>query len=264
MHPAVPPGIAMAVALLLALVAAGLRTLTPRGALVAAAIGTLVLVGGGWSGGLVLVTFFVTSSAIPRLLPWPTAMPDLVEGPRRARQVLANGGPAALGAAMGLWHPALGLWLLTGGLASAAADTWATEVGQRLGGAPRNLVTGKMVQAGVSGGVTAVGTIAGILGAGTIAAVGSLGAGGGRPAILLALAGTVAGTLGMLMDSLLGATWQACYRCPTCGLTCEAPVCRCGAGTELVRGFRWFDNDWVNAFSTVLATAASALLFWLG
>jgi uncharacterized membrane protein len=70
------------------------------------------------------------------------------------------------------------------------------------------------------------------------------------------LGAAVAGTLGALVDSLLGATVQATYWCGACGEPTEAAVhLRCGRPSTLVHGWRWMNNDAVNA----LATAAGAL-----
>jgi uncharacterized membrane protein len=58
---------------------------------------------------------------------------------------------------------------------------------------------------------------------------------------------TLAGLIGSLADSLLGATIQAIYRCPSCNKETERyPVHTCGSQTQLVRGYSWLDNDWVN------------------
>jgi uncharacterized protein (TIGR00297 family) len=262
MELAVSPGIALATAAGIALLATLLGTLTHRGGLAATAIGAVVLMGTGWPGGLMLVTFFLTSTGISRLSPGPEPVPDLVEDTRRtARQVLANGGAAGLSACIAAWHPVLGMWMLTAGVAAAAADTWATEVGQRRGTSPRNLITGETVAPGTSGGVTVAGTMAGVLGAGTIAAVASVVS--GMPVLPLLLTGTLVGTFGMLTDSVLGAAWQASFLCRACSARCESARHRCGARAELQKGVRWLDNDWVNALSTTLATAAGALAYWL-
>jgi uncharacterized membrane protein len=72
---------------------------------------------------------------------------------------------------------------------------------------------------------------------------------------LLAVGG-LAGAGGALLDSVLGATLQAGYRCPACACASEGAVHPCGSRTEHVRGLRWLDNDRVN----LAATLGGALL----
>ena len=67
----------------------------------------------------------------------------------------------------------------------------------------------------------------------------------------------VAGVAGAFVDSLLGATVQGAYWCPTCQEPLEvARHPRCGGRAILVRGWPWLTNDAVNA----LATATGAVL----
>ena len=96
------------------------------------------------------------------------------------------------------------------------ADTWATELGV-LNPTPPRLITNlrKVVEKGTSGGVSLVGTLASLAGAGIV----------GLLAALISPTGidwkffvwiSIAGLLGSLFDSLLGATVQATYYCPSC------------------------------------------------
>jgi uncharacterized membrane protein len=63
------------------------------------------------------------------------------------------------------------------------------------------------------------------------------------------------------MDSLLGATVQAIYYCPSCRKETERhPLHTCGTPTEQVRGWSWMNNDWVN-FACGGVGAGLALLF---
>ena len=213
-------------------------------------IGTAVLAGTGWAGGAVLAAFFVSSSVIGRLAPAPAGLDP--KGERRdPRQVVANGGPAALGALLGLHDPSLGLWIVTGSLAAAAADTWATGLGGWSPTPPRRLLLGTKLRPGASGGMTVVGTLGAAAGALLVAATGSV-AGGSA---LLGI-GTLVGFAGMLVDSALGSGWQGRFHCPACDMASEWRVHRCGARTTRVGGMAWLDNDGVN----LAATASGAML----
>ena len=205
-----------------------LRWLTPDGTVAAAAVGGLVLWGAGLRGVSLLLLFFVTGSLLtaynegPRRQSTPSAA-------RNARQVIANGGWAAVGATLVRWQPDLGWAVLVGSLATAQADTWATEVGAHAGGRPRLITTGRQVDAGTSGGVTWLGTGAGLLGAVVLAGVGCL---LGLP-IAIGVSGAIVGLLSMLLDSVLGATLEA---------------------------RSWLDNDGVNLAATSAGAVAAAVM----
>jgi uncharacterized protein (TIGR00297 family) len=228
-------------------------TLTGDGAVAATVVGTLILLGTGWEGGAVLAAFFVSSSTIGRLLPARTGD---AKGERRDRhQVVANGAPAALAALVGNFDPSLALCMVTGSLAAAAADTWATGLGSLSPTLPRRLFLGPTVPPGTSGGMTPAGTLGGLAGAAVVAATGALAGGGAR----LAAIGTLVGFAGMVADSALGAAVQGRFHCPACDTASEWTVHRCGTRTIPKGGMAWLDNDGVNLAATALAAALAAL-----
>src|SRR5213078_2414964 len=203
--------------------------LAPGGLAAALAVGAAVAWGFGWHGLVVLFAFFLSGSLLTQLAER--------RAPRRtARQVIANGGVAAVAAWLGAWPAAVGA------IAAATADTWATELGAFSPIAPRLITTGARVTRGASGGITALGTIGGVAGAAVIAALAQLvrprGAAPGSAALIAA-----AGVAGMLGDSLLGATVQAKYECPTCDARFESGNRVCHEPVRLTRGWRWLDND---------------------
>jgi uncharacterized protein (TIGR00297 family) len=236
--------------------------LTSSGALVAAIIGGLTFGYGGIIPTILLILFFTTSSALSRLRaqnkPGLDAIPAK-SGRRDPGQVLANGGlPAALAVLYGVYGDLSWLVALTGALAASNADTWSTELGMLARRPPRLITTGKVVEPGVSGGVTQEGTLAGAAGAGLIGFTAGI-LTGEWMASLAVLAG---GFAGALFDSLLGATVQAMYYCPACTLVTERhPIHNCGSATRHLRGWRWLNNDVVNFFASGLG-AISTLLLW--
>jgi uncharacterized protein (TIGR00297 family) len=232
-------------------------SLTTDGAVAAVVVGTLVLVGTGWAGGAVLAAFFVSSSLVGRLAPGPAASD--AKGERRDRhQVVANGGPAALGALLGNVDHGLGLWIVTGSLAAAAADTWATSLGGLSTTPPRRLFFGPSVPAGTSGGMTVAGTLGAGAGGALVAATGAL-VGGGPALVPL---GTLVAFAGMAADSALGALAQGRFHCPACDAASEWRVHRCGARTVHKGGLSWMDNDGVNLAATSLAALLAALAWY--
>jgi len=144
-------------------------------------------------------------------------------------------------------------------VAVVTADTWGTEIGVLARHQPRSVLSGRRVPPGTSGGITLSGTLGGVTGA-LIVTLTAL------PFITLSLPQILAivafGALGSLIDSALGATVQAQYRCPSCGRKTEKPV-HCGTAAELTRGFPWLRNDAVNLISTLLAVALTAALLLL-
>ena len=255
-----------AAAVLIASLGRRRRALSPGGALAAVLVGTAVVAGAGWWSGIVVVAFFATSSALSHARATDQPAGDVAARGRErdAVQVLANGGVAAALAALIPFAPAAQSLLFAGcagAVATATADTWATELGARSPTPPRLLIGGSPVAAGTSGGVTPLGTLAAVAGAGFIAVLVAGGAAAGwlPGAWAPTLAATaLAGTTGSLADSLLGATVQAAYRCPACDRPTERRVHRCGSPTRLVRGHPAVTNDVVNAAATLLGAALAA------
>lgn len=253
--------IGAALAAIVAAAAARARMLTPGGAIAAAGVGAAA-VAAGWSWGIMLVVFFALTSALSSCgAERKRALTQgvLAKGStmRDATQVLANGALFAVAAI---------LWLATGdpmfialgggAIAAAAADSWATETGVALGGQPRSITSGRLVATGASGGVTIAGFLGAVAGAATMAGT----------MLLIGWPYTVAGAaffgglLGMIVDSVLGATLQARRFCVGCRTETEQAVHRCGGSTQVIGGVRWMDNDLVNLLATVSGAAIAGII----
>src|SRR4051794_14835512 len=245
------------------LAARQVRALSPSGAFAATAVGGTVVAGSGIRGGGVLLAFFITSTLLGRL-PAGAHLEQRRGRERDAVQVVANGGVAAiLALASSLSRERTRLLLLAGfggALATAAADTWATEIGSRSGSQPRSILTLQPTAPGASGGITVAGLAASAVAASIIARLASAPVASTvryRSPQVIAIA--LGGFTGALVDSVLGATVQEVRFCDTCLVETEEPLHRCGAQTRVLRGARWCDNDMVNAIATA-AGATTAVL----
>lgn len=253
--------------------------LTTSGAVGAVVTGASITGAGGWDWGTALVYFFLSSTALSQVATArkvAIAADKFDKGSQRdLAQALANGGVAAALALLratplGERHASLLEGAFVGALATANADTWATEVGTLSRQVPRLVTTGRRVAPGTSGGITPLGMAAAAAGAATLGLVfGGMRAVVSRGIMAPAVRGTgaprlvgaalIGGLTGCMVDSLLGAMGQAMYRCPRCGVETERRTHTCGSPTVLRRGLSWLDNDGVNAVSTLVGGLAGAV-----
>ena len=235
--------------------------LTLDGMIAAAFVGGAVFAGSGWPGGLLLALFFVSGSILTQLnRRRGLGAIDTDRPARNARQVLANGAWAGAGAMLISWRPETGWALLTGALAAAQSDTWATELGAHSRANPHLVTNGRTVPRGTSGAISLLGTAAGFIGAGATGAVAMATGIPGRTAV----SGVIGGGVGMLADSILGATVQGRFFCDPCGRPSERATHVCGQPTRQTGGWKWLDNDGVNLIATGAGGSCAALLSsWL-
>ena len=236
------------------------RSLSHSGAFAATIVGTVVFGLGGLQWAILLLIFFITSSALSRLFKKRKQGLDekFSKGHERdAGQVFGNGGLATAFVLIHFLYPesTVGWVGFAASLAAVNADTWATELGV-LNPTPPRMITDlrKRVEKGTSGGVSLFGTLASLLGAFVVALPASLFTGDWSLLFVI----TLAGLAGSLFDSLIGATVQAMYYCPTDKKETEKhPLHTCGTQTVHIRGWKWLNNDWVNfacgAFGIVVA-----------
>ncbi|NTV38224.1 MAG: DUF92 domain-containing protein, partial [Anaerolineales bacterium] len=124
----------LALALIISTLAFRAHSLSKSGMFAAAFTGTIIFGIGGWQWAILLLTFFITSSALSRA--FTTRKTGLNEKfskghERDAGQVYGNGGIATAFAALHYFFPNdIWPWLgFAASLAAVNADTWATELG---------------------------------------------------------------------------------------------------------------------------------------
>lgn len=245
---------------MIALLARRRRSLSRSGTAGTIVVGGTIFAMGGWSWGLSLIYFFVSSTLFSHFRERDkarTAADKFSKGSERdIGQVAANGGLATLLAlAYGLTPAAARRRSLragfAGALATATADTWATELGVLSPRAPRLVTTGKRVAPGTSGGISLLGTAASALGALSLGIVFWALQRFSKSLAALPLIALLSGLAGSFFDSLLGATVQAMYHCPACDKETERRVHSCGTKTKFARGVPWMNNDGVNFLATL-------------
>ena len=239
--------------MVIALLGYRFKALSASGAIAAVIVGTIIFGFGGYVGAAVLLYFFISGSILSRL------PGKLQTGEKQARnwvQVIANGGPAALAVILVHVFPAYReSWTLffLGTLATATADTWATEIGTRWGKQAYHILTLRPVASGLSGGVSLIGTLASVLGSFSVAILAYALLPGddflcGLFLVPIVPVVAAAGVIGSILDSIIGATLQVKYR-TTDGRIVERPE----PGAERIRGLSFVTNDVTNILSTIWA-----------
>jgi uncharacterized protein (TIGR00297 family) len=174
-----PPiaGLWLIVNTLLAIAGYLLRGVDLSGALAGWILGTVIILGGGPALYVALLAFFIIGTAATKLGYRAKAQRGLAQekgGRRGAGHAIANAGVAAL-CAIACWR-GLGLVPLFMGIASlatAAADTVGSEVGQWVGKRAFLPLSFRRVERGTDGAVSLEGTLAGLLAALIVAAAGT-------------------------------------------------------------------------------------------
>lgn len=259
-------------ALIVAILALKARALSKSGAAAAVVSGGLIFGLGGFPWAALLLTFFVSSSLLSKAFTKRKLAftEKFSKGSQRDwGQVMANGG---LGAGLAVVHALLPgetwPWIaFAGAMAAVNADTWATELGVLSPTPPRLVTSWGQVERGASGGVSGMGSLSALAGAALVGIIAALFlqelSDPASTPIRLLISAVAGGVFGSFFDSLLGATVQSIYWCPSCEKETErSPLHLCGTPTSHLRGWRWLDNDWVNFCASAMG-AAVALAIWL-
>jgi uncharacterized protein (TIGR00297 family) len=212
--------------------------LTLPGALAGGMMAILIFIGAGYAGLSMLTAFFIFGTIATV---WKRKEKQLVKlkedqsVKRNAGQVLANGGVAAIIGALIFFIPAkteLLRVMIAASLASAMADTLSSEFGMIYGRRFYNIITLKKDNIGLDGVVSLEGTLIGIAGSVIIAIIYAFFFGWNNAFWFI----LVAGTIGNLADSVLGALFERRH---------------------------YLNNDLVNFMNTLIAalTAGLCILF---
>lgn len=212
--------------------------LTQAGAGTGGLLGIFIFLGAGFPGLAMLASFFIIGTAATawgHQYKMQLGLAEQNKGRRTAGQVMANGGVAGiLGLLSWVFSGKAELFnlMLAAAFASATADTVSSELGNVYGKRFYHILTLKPDRRGQNGVVSLEGTLLGLAGSALIAVLYGLGFGWNAfMAVVL-----IAGTLGNLTDSILGATLERRH---------------------------YLSNNGVNFLNTVFASVVAWLLYGL-
>ncbi len=213
------------------------RKLTIAAALTGGLFGVCLYIGSGFTGVAFIAVFFILGTLATSLNIKEKIKENIAEqnnGQRKASQVIANAGVASLLSLLCFFFPHSSVLfhvMMAAAFSSATADTLSSELGNSYGKRFYNILTFQKDIRGLDGVISLEGTLAGICGSIVIALIYSIGF--GRNAYLFFII-ILAGTIGNLSDSLLGATFER-------------------------KGL--LQNDVVNFINTLIASLAALLFF---
>lgn len=261
--------IGLSLSLLIALPAFYKHSLTLSGFIASLLFGSIIYIFGGIISWSLLILFFITSSVLTKIhIKIDDNNSAEMEADKKGRtywQVICNAfAPALLSFIFYLTNNEVYLIGTIVAIATATADTWASEIGKLSSGKAFSILNFKLMTKGLSGAITILGTTASFLGAGFIALVFGV-----YYYIVInqdlvqafvyffIIAGF--GFIGSLIDSYIGAAFQAKYKDPATGKIYE----RIKLPTKsfiLVSGFSLITNDIVNLLATTLTSILAVLL----
>lgn len=176
---------------------------------------------------------------------------------RTAQQVFSNGWVGvALYMLYGLTDQSHWQLLAWCSFAISICDTISSEVGTAIRGKTFNITNFRVMQPGLSGGISVAGTVGGFVALLVLVAylylIIPI-----SPIQLFWVVGT--GMAGMLVDSILGSKLQALWK----NGDQWSETAQAQSGAQLVKGLVWLDNHWVNFLSNALTMICAYLLYYI-
>ena len=184
------------------------KTADLTGLFSAALVGIILVVFADARWFIIMLAFFILGSAATKYkygYKKRIGVEQGQSGARGYRNVFANGIVAAAAAVLfGVFQQPVFIVMYVGCVATAAADTLASEIGVT-GGVPRLITTLKEVPIGTNGGVTVTGETVALLGGFAVSMIAFVLGVVTLPMVVIC---TIAGFVGTNIDSLVGATLE--------------------------------------------------------
>ncbi|HUI86616.1 MAG TPA: DUF92 domain-containing protein [Nitrososphaerales archaeon] len=255
-----------AVVVAFAMAAILLRALDNRGFLASFLVGFSIIVGGGIGWFVIVAVFFALGVGFTWYkYEYKKRIGGAQEkgGARNWPNILANGGLASVFAVAEFTiGGSVFAVLFLGAIATAAADTVATELGLLSRSRPKLITSpSTTVSPGTSGGVTLLGFGGAMLASGVIGVMAVLLGIISNPVPVFAVC-LFGGVVGAVFDSLLGAVVQRRGYCVVCHRWTES-LKHCGEPTVRTGGAPFVENNVVNLLAT-LGGAVGALALAVG
>lgn len=245
----------LVLAYLVSIISLKLKYITFDGAVTVFLLASVIFVFGELKWSVPILAFFVPSSILSKLKSEKSAeLSNKFEknSVRDSFQVLANGGIGGILVLLNYFSPDK-IWYLVylTFLGTVSADTWGTEIGTLTKRKTYNILTFRKCEQGISGGISTIGTVGAFLG-GVVVVLFSSPWLNTYPAFLIFVL-IILGFIGSFIDSILGGTIQAKYKCSKCGEISERNH-HCGVPATLFSGFKWMNNDLVNFSSGIISS----------
>lgn len=248
------------------------RVLTVDGALAGFLQAVIMLGLTGWMFGSQLFMFFIFGTLATKIIGSrrKDKQDEFEKGSekRDSKQALAKAGmPAIIAVAYILYPSEILFYVFSGIFAASLIDTMSTEIGIAFQGTTRPILKPwKKAEQGEAGAISLSGTLGGFLSGlvftSIVYLISLVDNMNEISSLLFIPLVTIAGTLGMFSDSILGSTVQRMNRCVECSKILEADIHH-DKPTEYYRGIKFFKNDLVNLLGTSIGGIFGLLFYFL-